>query len=157
MSLFRHLHDDAFLAFSRDHKHLYAACLLDLHERFFSGAPAFPSPQQVMHAIYDVMRANPTLWSETDDFGSLPEMISAGRRRIRRADVALASEKGEKALGLARQLYARLLAWGARGGGIWPARHSGHGDGTSPRHPAVGEPQQGSVAALRGADRPDTP
>ncbi|MDA9489473.1 hypothetical protein XI08_09845, partial [Bradyrhizobium sp. CCBAU 11361] len=112
MTLFRHLHDDAFLAFSRDHKHLYAACLLDLHERFFSGAPSFPTPQQVVHAIYDVMRANPVLWNEGDDLGSLPEMISAGRRRIRKADVALASEKGDKALGLARQLYARLLAWG---------------------------------------------
>ena len=79
MSLFRHLHDSAFLVFSRDHKHLYAACLLDLHERFFSGAPAFPTPQQVVHAIYDVMRANPSLWTENDDFGeALPEMISAG-------------------------------------------------------------------------------
>ncbi|QOZ24206.1 Wadjet anti-phage system protein JetA family protein [Bradyrhizobium sp. CCBAU 51753] len=112
MALFRHLHDDAFLAFSRDHKHLYAACLLDLHERFFSGAPAFPTPPQVVHAIYDVMRANPALWNEGDDFGALPEMISAGRRRIRKVNVALISEKGDKALGLARQLYTRLVAWG---------------------------------------------
>src|SRR6266403_349352 len=112
MALFRHLHDDAFLVFSRDHKHLYAACLLDLHERFFTGAPAFPTPQQVVHAIYDVMRANSSLWNEGDDFGEdLPEMISAGRRRIRRADVTRASEKGDKALSLARQLYSRLLAW----------------------------------------------
>src|SRR6266403_101738 len=113
MALFRHLHDDAFLVFSRDHKHLYAACLLDLHERFFTGAPAFPTPQQVVHAIYDVMRANPSLWNEGDDFGEdLPEMISAGRRRIRRADVTRASEKGDKALLIARQIYARLIAWG---------------------------------------------
>jgi hypothetical protein len=112
MPLFRHLHDDAFLVFSRDHKHLYSACLLDLHERFFTGAPAFPTPQQVVHAIYDVMRANSSLWSEGDDFGEgLPEMISAGRRRIRRADVTRVSEKGDKALSLARQLYSRLLAW----------------------------------------------
>lgn len=113
MPLFRHLHDDAFLAFSREHKHLYAACLLDLHERFFTGAPAFPTPQQVVHAIYDVMRANPSLWTENDDFGEmLPEMISAGRRRMRRADVRRISETGDKALLIARQLYARLLAWG---------------------------------------------
>jgi hypothetical protein len=112
MALFRHLHDDAFLVFSRDHKHLYAACLLDLHDRFFTGAPAFPTPQQVVHAIYDVMRANSSLWNEGDDFGEgLPEIISAGRRRIRRADLARSSDKGDKALSLARQLYARLLAW----------------------------------------------
>ncbi len=112
MSLFRHLHDDAFLVFSRDHKHLYAACLLDLHERYFTGAPAYPTPQQVVHAIYDVMRANPALWTEADDFGGLPEMISAGRRRIRKADLAFASEKGDKALLLARQLYSRLVDGG---------------------------------------------
>jgi len=113
MTLFRHLHDNAFLVFSRDHKHLYAACLLDLHERFFTGAPAFPTPQQVVHAIYDVMRANPSLWSENDDFGEvLPEMISAGRRRMRRADLGRASESGDKAILIARQLYGRLLATG---------------------------------------------
>jgi hypothetical protein len=113
MPLFRYLHDDAFLVFSREHKHLYAVCLLDLHERFFTGAPAFPTPQQVVHAIYDVMRANASLWTENDDFGEvLPEMVSAGRRRMRRADVRRISEAGDKALLIARQLYARLLAWG---------------------------------------------
>jgi Family of unknown function (DUF5716) len=113
MPLFRYLHDDAFLVFSREHKHLYAACLLDLHERFFTGAPAFPTPQQVVHAIYDVMRANPSLWTENDDFGEmLPEMVSAGRRKMRRADIGRISETGDKALLIARQLYARLLAWG---------------------------------------------
>ena len=112
MPLFRYLHDDAFLVFSREHKHLYAACLLDLHERFFTGAPAFPTPQQVVHAIYDVMGANPSLWTENDDFGeALPEMLSTGRR-MRRADVRRNSETGDKALLIARQLYARLLAWG---------------------------------------------
>lgn len=113
MPLFRYLHDDAFLVFSRAHKHLYAECLLDLHERFFTGAPAFPTPQQVMHAIYDVMRANPALWNESDDFGEvLPEMVSAGRRRMRKADTGRLSETGDKALLIARQIYARLLAWG---------------------------------------------
>jgi hypothetical protein len=113
MPLFRYLHDDAFLVFSREHKHLYAACLLDLHERFFTGAPAFPTPQQVVHAIYDVMRANQSLWTENDDFGEmLPEMVSAGRRKMRRADIGRMSETGDKALVIARQLYARLLAWG---------------------------------------------
>ena len=112
MPLFRYLHDDAFLVFSREHKHLYAACLLDLHERFFTGAPAFPTPPQVVHAIYDVMRANPSLWTESDDFGDvLPEMVSVGRRRMRRADVKKISETGDKAMLIARQLYARLLAW----------------------------------------------
>ncbi len=111
--LFRYLHDDAFLAFSREHKHLYAACLLDLHERFFTGVPAFPTPQEVTHAIYDVMRANPSLWNESDDFGEpLPEVISAGRRRIKSDRPRKTTEKADKALLIARQLYGRLLGWG---------------------------------------------
>jgi hypothetical protein len=110
--LFRHLHDDAFLAFSREHKHLYAACLLDLYERFFTGAPSFPTPQEVTHAIYDVMGANPSLWNESDDFGEpLPEMVSSGRRRMKRA-ATNKTEAGNKALLIARQLYGRLVAWG---------------------------------------------
>jgi hypothetical protein len=110
--LFRYLHDEAFLAFSREHKHLYAACLLDLYDRYFTGAPAFPTPQEVTHAVYDVMRANPTLWNEDDDFGeALPEVISAGRRRIKRAS-ADGSETADKALMIARQIYARLVGWG---------------------------------------------
>jgi hypothetical protein len=112
MALFRYLHDDAFLVFSRAHKRLYEACLIDLHERFFSGVPAFPTPQQVVHAIYDVMRANPSLWNETDDFAEgLPEIISTGRR-VRRADAARSCEPADKALTLARQVYARLIATG---------------------------------------------
>jgi len=59
MALFRYLHDNAFLVFSRAHKQLYAVCLLDLHERLFSGSPSFPAPAQVVHAIYDAMRAHP--------------------------------------------------------------------------------------------------
>lgn len=113
MALFRHLHDDTFLVFSRSHRHLYAACLIDLYDRFFTGAPAFPTPQQVVHAIYDVMRANTSLWNESDDLGELlPEVISTGRRRLRRADLARASDTGDKAMLIARQLYARLSAWG---------------------------------------------
>jgi Family of unknown function (DUF5716) len=106
------LNDDAFLAFSRDHKHLYSVILLDLHDRFFTGAPAFPTPQEVTHAIYDVMRDNPSLWNEGDDFGeALPEVVSAGRRRIKRA-ATTTTDAADRALIIARQLYQRLIAWG---------------------------------------------
>lgn len=110
--LFNYLNDDLFQAFSRRHKHLYAACLLSLHDRYFSDVGAFPTPQEVTHAIYDVMSGNPGLWSTEDDFSeSLPEIISTGRRRVKRAS-ATKSEAGDKALGIARQIYGGLLAWG---------------------------------------------
>ncbi|WP_461314786.1 Wadjet anti-phage system protein JetA family protein [Bradyrhizobium embrapense] len=101
-----------FLAFSRDHKHLYSLVLLNLHDRFFSGATAFPTPQEVTHAIYDVMGANPSLWNESDDFGEpLPDVVSAGRRRIKRS-AAGKTETVDRALMIARQFYQRLIAWG---------------------------------------------
>jgi hypothetical protein len=113
MALFRYLQDDAFLVFSRAHKQLYATCLLDLHDRFFSGSPTFPAPAEVVHAIYDGLRAHPDLWGEGDDFGEvLPEMISTGRRRMRRADAGRASDPADKALTIARQIYTRLVATG---------------------------------------------
>jgi hypothetical protein len=87
MALFRYLHDDAFLVFSRAHKQLYAACLLDLHDRFFSGSPLFPAPAQVVHAIYDVMRAHTDLWSEGDDFGEVFDRSTAHAPRRYRPPV----------------------------------------------------------------------
>lgn len=113
MPLFRYLNDNVFLVFSREHRHLYEACLLDLHERFFTGVPAFPTPQQVVHAIYDVMRANPKLWSESENFEEdLPEVVSTRRRRLRRADASRGSELADKALAIARQIYSKLLGAG---------------------------------------------
>jgi hypothetical protein len=113
MTLFRYLNDNAFLVFSRDHRHLYELCLLDIHDRFFTVASAFPTPQQVIHAIYDVMRSNLKLWSESEDFEEgLPEVVSTRRRRIRRADTARGSDLGDKALAIAHQIYSRLLASG---------------------------------------------
>jgi hypothetical protein len=86
IALFRYLHEDCFRGPTSTPKP--SDCLLDLHERPFSGSPSFPAPAQVVHAIYDVMRAHPDLWSEGDNFReALAEMISTGRRRIRRADV----------------------------------------------------------------------
>ena len=47
MPLFRYLNDDAFLIFSRKHRYLYEAALLEVHDRFFSSGAAFPTPQEV--------------------------------------------------------------------------------------------------------------
>src|SRR5437016_5329848 len=58
------------------------------------------------------MRSNPALWNDSDDFGeALPEVNSAGRRRIKRA-TAIATETADKALLIAHQIYGRLIGWG---------------------------------------------
>lgn len=72
------------MASSRDHKDFYTACMLDLHKLFFTGAAASRPLQQ----------------------GARRSTTSCGPRRIRKTALAFASEKGDKALGLARQLYS---------------------------------------------------
>jgi len=77
---------------------------------------------------------------EGDDLGGLPTMITAGRRRIRKTDVALASWTDDKALGRARQLYAGCSVGMTRRGGIWAYRRQD--DGPTARDPATGEPRR---------------
>lgn len=84
MPLFRYLGDDAFLIFSRKHRYLYEASLLEVYGRFFSSGAVFPTPQELVHAIYDVIARQPELLSDADDpVEGLPELISKGRRRLK--------------------------------------------------------------------------
>jgi len=111
MALFRYLHDDAFLIFSRKFRFLYEAALLDIYERFFSRGTYFPTPQEVIHAIYDVIKANPDFLAEGDDVGEgLPDVVSKRRRRIKFAGDA--SDTAEQALRVAGMAYQKLLQTG---------------------------------------------
>ncbi len=108
--LFKYLHDDAFLIFSRGNKHLYEACLLQIHARYFETGTQFPTPQEIVHLIYDVMAANPALLADEGELQSLPEIVSTRRRRIR--FVGDSSAGGDKALRLASHIYVRLVDTG---------------------------------------------
>ncbi len=59
--IFKYLNDDAFLIFSRGNRHLYEACLLEIYARYFAVGTQFPTPQEIVHVIYDVLAANPQL------------------------------------------------------------------------------------------------
>jgi hypothetical protein len=84
MSLFNHLHDDAFLIFSRKHRYLYEAALLEVYDRCFSNGSSFPTRQELVHAIYDLVGRRPDLLLDDDDLvEGLPEVVSKGRRRLK--------------------------------------------------------------------------
>jgi hypothetical protein len=108
--LFKYLNDDAFLIFSRGNRHLYEACLLEIYARYFEVGTQFPTPQEIVHVIYDVLGANPQLVDDEGELQALPEIVSSRRRRIR--FVGVAGSAGDKALKLATHLYSRLLATG---------------------------------------------
>lgn len=111
MPLFRYLSDDAFLIFSRKHRYLYEAALLEVYERFFSSGAVFPMPQELVHAIYDVIARRPELLADADDpVEGLPEVVSKGRRRLKFAGNG--DEAGDKALKAAQQVYQGLVRTG---------------------------------------------
>jgi hypothetical protein len=111
MSLFRYLSDDAFLIFSRKHRYLYEAALLEVHEHFFSSGAVFPTPQEVTHAIYDLVARRPELLLDGEDPGEgLPEVVSKGRRRLKFAGTG--GETGDRVLRAANQVYQGLVRTG---------------------------------------------
>lgn len=111
MPLFRYLNDDSFLIFSRRHRYLYEASLLGIHDRFFSSGAVFPTPQEVVHVIYDIIALRPQLLLDEDDFiDGLPEVVSKGRRRLKFAGSG--GEVGDRALKAAQQVYQGLVRTG---------------------------------------------
>jgi len=111
MALFRYLNDDAFLIFSRKHRYLYEAALLEVYQRYFSSGAVFPSPKEVTHAIYDLIARHPELFFDGEDPGEgLPEIVSKGRRRLKFAGAG--GETGDKVLKCANQVYQGLVRTG---------------------------------------------
>lgn len=108
--LFKYLNDDAFLIFSRGNRHLYEACLLEIYERYFDVGAQFPTPQEVVHTVYDVLGRNPELVTDEGELLALPEIVSTRRRRIR--FVSASGPAGDRALKLATHIYSRLLSTG---------------------------------------------
>jgi hypothetical protein len=111
MPLFKYLHDDAFLIFSRKHRYLYEAALLEVYEKCFSSGSIFPTRQELVHVIYDIVGRRPELLLDDEDFAEgLPEIVSKGRRRIRFAGSG--GDTGDKVLKAAQQIYQGLLRTG---------------------------------------------
>jgi hypothetical protein len=115
MALFGRLHDDVFMIFSGANRRLYEEALVRVYERFFARGLAFPLRGEIVHEIYEVLRANSALWheGEAEPLHDLPDLVSRGRRRIRRLrrkpeTTAVADE----ALQRARHIYVRLVQCG---------------------------------------------
>ncbi|WP_244619231.1 Wadjet anti-phage system protein JetA family protein [Rhizobium sp. 18055] len=85
--------------------------MLEVYDRFFSSGAVFPTPQELIHAIYDVIARRPELLLDADDPAEgLPEVVSKGRRRLKFAGHG--DEAGDRALKAAQQVYQGLVRTG---------------------------------------------
>ncbi|NIA70984.1 hypothetical protein HBA54_20500 [Pelagibius litoralis] len=112
MPLFRHLDDDAFLIFSRKHRHLYEASLLKVYDRFFSSGVSYVSPRDVVRAVYDLIAGRPDLLPDDADIGEgLPALVPSGRRRLKISGAARGAY-AERVNRMAYEAYQRLVQAG---------------------------------------------
>lgn len=111
MPLFQYLNDDAFLIFSRKHRYLFEAALMEIYDQFFAGGAVFPSPLEVVNVIYDLIARRPDFIFDADGLAEgLPELVSKGRRKVRFA--GMGGESGNRALKTAQAVYQALLRTG---------------------------------------------
>lgn len=111
MPLFKYLNDDAFLIFSRKHRYLFEAALIEVYDQFFGAGAVFPTPLEVVNVIYDVIARRPEFIFDSDEVvDGLPELVSKGRRKVRFANTG--GESADRALKAAQAVYQALLRTG---------------------------------------------
>jgi len=110
-TLFRHLHEDIFLVFSRSNRHLYGHVILEVFREYF-GSTVFRSPfrSDIVAFIAEVLRTKPELWSE--DEGELLDLPADPRRRRRARSDANDGRMLDPVMLKARHVYARLVRCG---------------------------------------------
>ncbi|PCI41885.1 MAG: hypothetical protein COB46_02080 [Rhodospirillaceae bacterium] len=111
--LFSNLNDDIFLIFSRDRKHLYARVISKLYQTFFSEDLQFPTRNEIVQIIYNLLKENPNLWSEDDqDMLDAPTLINRGRRLRRTRSRSQNIEAQDKTLTYSGHIYLQLIEKG---------------------------------------------
>ncbi|MCF8482235.1 MAG: DUF5716 family protein [Rhodospirillum sp.] len=109
MLLFDHLSPDFFLIFSRSNRHLYARVVAEIYDQYFGVGFVYPKRSDLVLVIYNVLRANPTLWTEDEELLGLPDVIRKRGRRLR----VLSDEAGQdRLLRQAQHIYRRLVDTG---------------------------------------------
>ncbi|MBB4265411.1 Wadjet anti-phage system protein JetA family protein [Roseospira visakhapatnamensis] len=109
MLLFDHLSPDFFLIFSRSNRHLYAQVVTEIYDQYFGVGFVYPKRNDLVLVIYNVLRANPDLWTEDEELLGLPDVVRKRGRRLR----VLSDEAGQdRLLKQAQHIYRRLVDTG---------------------------------------------
>lgn len=111
--LFGALDPDIFMLFSGENRRLYEEVLVKVYNGCFGSDLLFPTQNELVGIIYDILAERPELWREEGALVTLDEISSGRRRRLRRRRQPGAHEEATgEAMARARHIYARLLQTG---------------------------------------------
>ncbi|MDQ0392881.1 Wadjet anti-phage system protein JetA family protein [Labrys monachus] len=111
--LFGALDPDIFMLFSGENRRLYEEVLVKIYDSCFGSDLLFPTQNELVGIIYDILAERPGLWHEEGALVTLDEISSERRRRLRRRRQPGAHEQATgEAMARARHIYARLLQTG---------------------------------------------
>lgn len=110
--LFGALNPNIFMLFAGDNRRLYEEVLLRIYDSCFGADILFPTRNELVGIVYDVLAAYPELWHDEGRLVTLDEVSSRGRRLRPRKRADGDREATVEAMGKARHIYARLIETG---------------------------------------------
>jgi hypothetical protein len=111
--LFGALDPNVFMLFSGENRHLYEEVLVKIYDNCFGSDLLFPTQNELVGIIYDVLAQRPELWHEEGTLVTLDEVATGRRRRLRRRRQPGTDDQAtSEAMTRARHIYARLLQTG---------------------------------------------
>lgn len=110
--LFGALNPNIFMVFAGENRTLYEHVLLDIYDGCFGSDLLFPTRNELVGMIYDLLAERPELWHEEGAMVVLDEVSSRGRRLKPRNKTEGDREATVEAMGRARHIYGRLIDTG---------------------------------------------
>ncbi|RRH96898.1 hypothetical protein EH240_21645 [Mesorhizobium tamadayense] len=110
--LFGALNPNIFMLFAGENRLLYEEVLLRIYDGCFGADILFPTRNELVGIVYEVLAAHPELWHDEGKLVTLDEVSSRGRRLRPRNRVDGDREATVEAMGKARHIYARLIETG---------------------------------------------
>ena len=110
--LFGVLNQNIFMLFAGENRRLYQEVLLRIYDSCFGSDLLFPTRNELVGIIYDVLAARPELWHDEGSLVTLDQVSSRGRRLKPRNRAEGDREATVEAMGRARHIYARLIDTG---------------------------------------------
>jgi hypothetical protein len=111
--LFGALDPNIFMLFSGENRHLYEEALVKIYDNCFGSDLLFPTQNELVGIMYDVLARRPELWHEEGTLVTLDEVTPGRRRRLRRRRQPGTDDQATgEAMARARHIYARLLQTG---------------------------------------------
>jgi hypothetical protein len=110
--LFGALNANIFMLFAGENRFLYEEVLTRIYEDCFGADLLFPTQNELVGIIYDILARRPDLWHDEGHLVSLDDVSARGRRLRARNRPNRDRDATTDAMARARHIYARLLDTG---------------------------------------------